>query len=195
MQYALVEGERMTAAPELRGQCPHCGRPVAAKCGSVKVWHWSHIGQRHCDPWWEPETEWHRQWKGRFPSEWHEVGHRAADGERHVADLKAPHGLVVEFQHSAIADLERSARTNFYGNMVWVVDGLTRKRDWPRFSKSAREWSKVRDTLWRLDFPEEALPKEWFGCPVPVFFDFGQKDIHGDPSPQPAKLWCLLPGG
>lgn len=195
MQYAFVDGERLPATPRLRGECPHCGATVLSRCGDLKVWHWSHLGKRSCDPWWEPETEWHLGWKGKFPVEWHEVGHRSLDGERHIADLKTPHGLVVEFQHSVIADTERTVRTAFYGNMVWVVDGLRRKRDRPRFSKSTFDWTKVQDNLWTLYFPEEALPKEWFNCKVPVFFDFGEDDVlaPGDPVRHPGKLWCLLP--
>lgn len=195
MQYAIIDGSRQAATPGLRGECAHCGAPVLSKCGDEKVWHWSHFGKRNCDPWWEPETEWHRGWKAHFPVQWHEVGHRALDGERHVADLKAPHGLVVEFQHSAIANIERAKRTDFYGNMVWVVDGMRRKHDRPRFSKSTFDWRKLRPNLWELIYPEWALPKEWLDCSVPVFFDFGPEDIRapGDPSPRPAKLWCLLP--
>lgn len=195
MQYAIVEGSRAAAAPGLRGECPHCGSPVLSKCGKQKIWHWSHLGKRQCDPWWEPETEWHRRWKAHFPPDWHEVGHRAPDGERHIADLKAPHGLVIEFQHSAITEIERSARTGFYGNMTWVVDGMRRNRDGPRFSKSTFDWRTLRPNMWALDCPDEALPKDWLECKVPVFFDFGPENIRapGDPVPKPPTLWCLFP--
>lgn len=195
MQYAYVEGERHTASPGLRGECPHCGSVVVSKCGDLKVWHWSHLGKRHCDRWWEPETEWHRDWKGHFPTDWHEVGHLAPDGERHIADIKAPHGLVIEFQHSAIADVERTSRTTFYGNMVWVVDGLRRMRDRPRFLKWRSDLRRDDSALWSLDFPEEVLPREWFDCQAPVFFDFGREQAIGpdDPVPKATKLWCLLP--
>lgn len=50
--------------------------------------------------------------------------HTAGDGEVHRADIKTPGGIVVEVQHSAISDTERSARESFYGNMIWIVDGL-----------------------------------------------------------------------
>lgn len=50
-------------------------------------------------------------------------------------------------------------------------------------------------TLWSLDFPEEVLPREWFDCQAPVFFDFGREQTvgPGDPVPKATKLWCLLP--
>lgn len=195
MQFATVDGERRTATPGLRGLCPHCGSVVVSKCGNLKVWHWSHLGKRHCDSWWEPESEWHRGWKGKFPTEWHEVGHLAPDGERHIADIKAPHGLVIEFQHSAIADVERISRTTFYGNMVWVVSGLRRMRDRPRFMKWKGELQRDSAAVWSLDFPEEVLPREWFDCKAPVFFDFGREQYvePGQPVPRATKLWCLLP--
>ncbi|WDD92819.1 hypothetical protein Bsp3421_002850 [Burkholderia sp. FERM BP-3421] len=74
---------------------------MVAKCGRVKVWHWAHKGKKPCDPWYESETQWHRDWKDKFPREWQEVvDHDAQSGEIHIADVKTPHGLVLEFQHS-----------------------------------------------------------------------------------------------
>lgn len=195
MQYAIVDGIRQVATPDLRGNCPHCGSPVLSKCGDRRVWHWSHMGKRNCDPWWEPETEWHRAWKAHFPTEWQEVGQVAADGERHIADIKAAHGLVIEFQHSALASLERTKRTDFYGNIVWVVDGLRRKNDRPRFERETWDWQRSHGDLHQLIDPEWALPYEWLDCSVPVFFDFAPRDAvaPGDPYYRPPSLWCLLP--
>jgi hypothetical protein len=153
------------------------------------------MGKRNCDPWWEPETEWHRAWKAHFPTEWQEVGQVAADGERHIADIKAAHGLVIEFQHSALASLERTKRTDFYGNIVWVVDGLRRKNDRPRFEKETWDWQRSQRALHQLIDPEWALPYEWLDCSVPVFFDFASRDAVApdDPYYRPPSLWCLLP--
>ena len=75
---------------------------MLARCGSKKVWHWAHKGRRHYDHWWENETEWHRNWKNIFPTDWQEVPARDGTGELHIADIKTPHSLVLEFQHSAI---------------------------------------------------------------------------------------------
>ena len=44
-------------------------------------------------------------------------------GELHIADVKTPSGLVIEFQRSTIHPDEISAREVFYKKMVWVVDG------------------------------------------------------------------------
>ena len=55
---------------------------MLARCGTKKVWHWAHKGRRHCDHWWENETEWHRDWKNLFLSDWQDVPARDEAGER-----------------------------------------------------------------------------------------------------------------
>ena len=97
---------------------------MIAKCGKFVRWHWAHKSRQSCDPWWEAETDWHRDWKNKFPEEWQEVVHTdARTGERHIADVKTPHGLVIEFQHSALSPEERRSREDFYKDMIWIVDG------------------------------------------------------------------------
>jgi competence protein CoiA len=123
MQYALVNSERREAFPGGRGECPICAAPTSAKCGPRIVHHWAHTRRQDCDPWWENETQWHRDWKGLFPESCREVAFTASNGEVHRADVVTQTGIVIEFQHSAITDAERSARETFYGNMIWIVDG------------------------------------------------------------------------
>ena len=101
-----------------------CGEQALSKCGSQKAWHWAHAGKRHCDPWWENETDWHRYWKNLFPEETREVVHYdEVTGEKHIADIKTGRGMVIEFQHSAMSPEELASREVFYGNMIWIVDG------------------------------------------------------------------------
>jgi competence CoiA-like predicted nuclease len=98
MQYANVNGIKTGPAPKLRGTCAHCGAEMISRCGRVKVWHWSHNRDPHCDRWWESETQWHRDWKNCFPVEWQEISHTdPSSSEIHIADVKNPFGLVVEF--------------------------------------------------------------------------------------------------
>jgi competence protein CoiA len=99
-EYALVNGQRQEAQPNLSGECPNCTGPMVAKCGEVRAKHWAHVGKRICDPWWENETEWHRAWKGQFPADWQEIVHPGENGEKHIADVKTDQGWVLEFQHS-----------------------------------------------------------------------------------------------
>jgi competence protein CoiA len=123
MQYAMVQATRTEAVKGGRGTCPICGVEVIAKCGPRILHHWAHARGWNCDPWWENETRWHRDWKARFPADCREVAHVATDGEVHRADVVTPTGIVVEIQNSPISDTERKSREAFYGNMVWVVNG------------------------------------------------------------------------
>lgn len=124
MQFALLEGQRQIPQPRLRGACPSCGQEAISKCGSKILWHWAHLGKRHCDPWWENETAWHRLWKSQFPESTREVVHfDEKTGEKHIADVKTARGLVIELQHSAMPPDELQSREKFYGHMIWIVDG------------------------------------------------------------------------
>jgi hypothetical protein len=185
MKYALANGQRQEAQPNLSGECLGCGRAMVARCGEVRVHHWAHRGRRLCDPWWENETEWHRAWKDQFPSAWQEFVQHAPDGERHIADVKTHDGYVIEFQHSHIRPDERRSREAFYQSLIWVVDGMRRERDVAQF---ARAWTsgESRNPLSskrRLSSPEGALLRDWTGSRAHVFFDFGD----GQP------LWWLFP--
>lgn len=173
-----------------------CGSPTIAKCGAVRVHHWAHKGERHCDTWWEPETDWHRGWKDRFQADWQEVILRSQTGEKHISDVRTERGLTLEFQFSHLRPEERMAREKFYGSMVWVVSGTRLKRDAPRFAKGMRNFHGTPlKGVYRCHFPEESFPTEWTNSVVPVCFDFE------DASTEPGKteqfrgsLWCLLPG-
>ena len=216
MKFALVDGGRREPEPGIVGTCPGCGEEVTPKCGTVRVWHWAHK-VRMCDPWWEPETEWHRTWKNMFPVSWQEAPMRAPNGELHIADLRTPSGLVIEFQHSAIKPPERAARETFYQNMLWIVDGTRLKRDLPRIDQNLAGWRRLTEGNIELSaWPGEFLPKQWLDCPVPVLFDFNklqpegpegvQQALEGQspsarrgmerwtaPASRPAHLICLLP--
>jgi competence protein CoiA len=123
MQLALVDGERATAAPKANAVCQFCGSAMVAKCGPVVTWHWAHTARPRCDTWWENETDWHRGWKARFPTEQQEIVHFASDGEKHIADVKTAFGLVVELQNSPISLQELQSREAFYKTMIWIVNG------------------------------------------------------------------------
>jgi len=187
MKFALVNGQRQEPQPNLSGECPGCGNPMIARCGEVRVWHWAHRGRRHCDLWWENETKWHRDWKGQFPVDWQEIVHHAEDGELHIADVKTDADWVIEFQHSYIKPEERRSRERFYPKLIWVVDGLRRKRDKAGFQ---RAWdhhytrSQSEDSPGRVVWSDEgALLRDWAGSRAHVFFDLGDEQA----------LWWLAP--
>lgn len=125
MRFAYVGKTKTEPFPKGVGTCPACGAKTVAKWGSQKIWHWAHGARHSCDPWWENETPWHRAWKSYWAIEHQEVVHTdALTGERHIADVKNGSGLVLEFQNSAMDDVERGSRESFYRNMIWVVNGL-----------------------------------------------------------------------
>ena len=185
MKFALANGQRQEAEPNLSGECPCCRSPMVARCGEVRVRHWAHKGRRLCDPWWENETEWHRTWKDHFPIDWQEIVHHAENGERHIADVKTHEGWVIEFQHSNIRPDERRSRETYYQTLIWVVDGMRRARDEAQFSrawangKSLDPFSSKR----RISSPEGALLRDWARSRAHVFFDFGDGQT----------LWWLFP--
>lgn len=176
MRFANHNQTRIEAVPKAVGTCPACAAPMVAKCGDRRIWHWAHKGRRHCDPWWENETPWHREWKSQFPVDWQEVPSRSAEGELHIADIRTPSGLVVEFQHSAIGLTERQSREVFYGNMVWVLDGL-------RLGGDASDFFHHLDTkkgrwetgVWsvRINPYVPRITRRWIEAARPVYLDFG----------------------
>lgn len=184
MKYALHKNAKVEATPGANGICLCCGSELVAKCGSQKVWHWAHKLKQHCDRWWENETQWHRDWKNYFPQDWQEVVHFAEDGEKHIADVKTPDGLVIELQHSKLCSEERTARERFYENMIWVVDGLRLKSDMKKFQRAPTFTHLKYPVLLSECVPLSIFPsfKEWSTSSKPVFFDWGN------------SLFCFLPG-
>ena len=165
MRYALVDNQKTEAKKGLKGLCPGCMQPVIAKCGEHKMHHWAHVSVESCDSWWEPETEWHRFWKDKFPKEWQEIFLiDPRTGEKHVADVRTPQGLVIEFQHSHIDPEERISREKFYKNMVWVVDGTRLKNDYKRLfigdKKEAIKNAPLKG-FFLSAVPKERFPKMW----------------------------------
>lgn len=112
-------GDRIPASPRAEGACPGCGACLVPHCGAIKAWHWAHPAGE-CDPWHEPESEWHLAWKAVVRPECTEVakGPHRADIVGHA--FQRP--CVVELQHSPISPAEIAEREQFYGDMVWLFD-------------------------------------------------------------------------
>lgn len=197
MKFALLDGNRTEAFKGARGICPSCNSDLIAKCGEVKMNHWAHKGIRNCDPWWEPETEWHRSWKNNFPVEWQEfIFFDEQTGEKHIADIHTKDKFTIEFQHSHINPNERIAREKFYKNMFWVVDCTRLKRDFPRFLKGRNDFREIEmqsiffaETL----FLDECFPSAWLESSVPVIFDFLGIETLNNLKDVRNPLYCLFP--
>jgi hypothetical protein len=193
MKFALVNNIKSEAVKGVIGLCPSCNSELIAKCGNKMLHHWSHKRVSNCDPWWENEGEWHRNWKNHYPIDWQErLFIDAITNEKHIADVITSNQLVIEFQNSPISQEERNSREKFYKNMVWVVNGSNRKRDYKRFLKASKDFLPgesrsvyfVRDT-------EDFFPMEWLNSTVPVVLDFNENNKLS--IPQNDNLYCLMP--
>jgi hypothetical protein len=158
MQFAIVGDRRRAASRHLHGKCPSCGGGVVAKCGSIVAWHWAHESA-DCDPWNEPESDWHVEWKRKFPDDWQEV----VIGS-HRADVKTPK-LVVEFQASSISAEEIQQREQHYGNMVWLLRGED-------FRKNLRFRKRDGFYTFRWMWPR----KSWFAARMPIVIALGGEE-------------------
>lgn len=166
MLYAKDEkGEDLSPLRRARAICPQCGGEVIAKCGSHKVWHWSHT-VLDCDHWTEPESPWHKGWKEIVPRRNQEVTLGA-----HRADIQLDSGLVIELQNSSISGEEIEERERHYGTMVWLFNGIKFSRNCiiaecsklhgmvkPRYRSSGTDFTIFETTCgyFRLaEFPKE----------------------------------------
>ena len=119
--YALVNGERARATPDLRdagvhGSCLECAALMQAKTGNVKIHHWAHLtADPNCAA--GHESMWHLEWKAEGLDGTQEV----AVGNRR-ADVLAPGGWAVEFQASPLTAEEVQAREDDWGRkLVWIM--------------------------------------------------------------------------
>lgn len=161
MLWANVEGTRTRATPGASGICPGCSSPVIAKCGEINIWHWSHLAERDCDPWFEPECRWHLEWKEMAPSGQCEVtigGHRA--------DIVTIDGRVIELQHSSLSPSEVREREQHYGKMIWIIDA----------SEFEGNLSiRFRGEFWSFRWK---WPRKWMmSIQKPLFWDFGDGEL------------------
>lgn len=121
MLYAINDNDqKIAASPSNKATCSCCGGEVIAKCGKIKIWHWAHKSKAiDCN--FEPETNWHLQWKSYADPERTEVKVKR-NGMYKMADIMLANGIVVEAQHSPISVDEIQLRERFYKNMFWIFD-------------------------------------------------------------------------
>ena len=186
MRFALVNGDRVEPQPALIGECANCGSDMIAKCGEYVRWHWAHKPRLDCDPWHEAETDWHLMWKDAFPSYCQEFVQISENtGEKHVADVKAPSGVVVEVQHSRISEDELHSREDFYGDMIWIVDA--RDVVWV----TSHDLFSVKPMAYDFTLlSRSTLLRRWSSAERPVYFDNTQNVYHDKLSD---TLWVLPP--
>lgn len=149
MQFAIVDKKRREAVAGGRGRCPVCGGETTAVCGPRVVPHWAHNGRRHCDRWWEQETDWHRHWKNLFPEDCREISHVGKNGKVHVADIKTATGIIIEVQQASMRDGRRKVCETFYENLLWIIDGRGFRHNFDVYHKLPHPNSAVaKDIVW-----------------------------------------------
>ena len=153
---------------------------MISKCGQYVAWHWAHKRRTSCDPWLEGETDWHIQWKDRFPKDCQEIVHLDnLTGERHIADIKTQSGLVVEVQHSPISEQELRSREKFYGDMIWIVDA----RDLRGYFSIGMTYglASINPISYYIRWSSSSkLFERWSVAQKPVYVDI---HVEHDPSP------------
>lgn len=168
MELAIVNGKRERAMPGVTAHCPQCHATVIAKCGEIVVHHWAHEAN-DCDPWSEPETPWHRDWKAVVSEIQIEVcraGHRA--------DIVRGNGQVVELQHSPISSNEIQEREAAYGKMVWLFDGTTIANENLLFANQDNQEVGNHDVEFQWKHPR----KTYAQCRRQVYIDLGSEVLR-----------------
>lgn len=200
MKYALLNNERIEPQKGIKNAiCPICNEIVVPKCGQTKMHHWAHLSKQNCDPWWENETKWHRQWKNNFPVDCQEIiMHDNVTGEKHVADVQTKTGIVLEFQHSSMNIVEQQSREKFYKNMIWIIDSRKYYDKFKQYIKLLNH-CKCNNSYFYMkidsfESQKNCFPQRWLNSSVPVIFDFGIHDsIESEYDKQKQWLWCVFP--
>ena len=193
MLFATVNGEKIEAKPKTSGSCPLCERKVFAKCGEINVWHWAHHKDESCDSWYEPETEWHKNWKFIFGKDNCEII-ISKDGVRHIADIQTKQNIIIELQNSPIQKPIIRKRETFYGErMIWVINGKHFKDNFRIFTSRLNEdeeYFRLRNPLSsqygnadnnksknEFNFLWNWCRKSWSEVERYIFIDFGDENL------------------
>ena len=167
---------KIKAAPNKKAMCPLCKGELIPKCGKIMIWHWAHKSNKDCDDWYEPESVWHKDWKDNFPKECQEV-----TIGKHRADIKIGE-LIVELQNTPLSADKIQERENFYGNMVWILNGralgngLNLKKKKIQINKQSQLNGNPMEKTGRMKeittFRWKHPPKSWWVANKPIFIDF-----------------------
>ena len=196
-RFAIVDGERLDiskAQREQRGICPLCGGDLVAKKGDIRESHWSHINKRKCDAWYESKGQWHRWWQNRFDESLQEIQRKSecANEECHIADVLTSDNWVIEFQYSHLSVENIFIRENFYGDMLWVINGTRLKRDKIKGEEllDIKDFKISKTGMRYFILKGNEINQHWVNSHKLVFFDFFGK--FNEPSVG-TDILCLLP--
>ena len=194
MFYAIKDNIKIRPNPNIKDAvCPLCNEQVIPKCGEIKIWHWSHKANADCDSFGEPESEWHLNWKNNFNKECQEViikkcvseycydkkynhNHTTDDhGDctdcifiKHRADIKLDNGLIIELQNSHLSSDKIKEREEFYGNMIWILNGQTICSS---LGLKKEKGNGIRTFRWKHP------PKSWWVANKPIIVDWDKENV------------------
>ncbi len=193
MLFANIDGQKVEATPKTTAICPLCEQTVFSKCGEINVWHWAHHRVESCDSWYEPETEWHKNWKLAFGKERCEIV-ILKDGIKHIADIQTEENVIIELQNSTIQMPIIRQREDFYGNrMIWVINGKPFKDNF-RYHRFSSYQLDQDDEYWHrynplaskhntqprkneFNFSWSWYRRSWVDVQRQVFIDFGDENL------------------
>ena len=194
MKYALLNNQFVIATPHKKGAiCPLCKSPLIAKCGDVRVHHWSHKKGCICDEWREADCEWRHRWLELF-SHCEVEPIIEKNGSKHFADIRTKNGTTILLRRGKVNPSELQLMEMFFDGLVWIVD-LSRNR------KAASELTKglrcgtlrqaFRNAYRTIGGQAECFPDVWSRCRYPVVFDCSGEAMTDQLIS--GYLWCLLP--
>lgn len=174
MQFAIDQyGNKIKPLPKSIGKCQECNGTIIAKCGLIKIWHWSHAINDNCDYANKSETLWHLAWKSLFRDEHTEI--KLESGK--IADVKLFNNIIVEFQNSRLSAEKINEYEIARPNMIWVFNGDV-------FCENL-SISKINNNAYK--FTWKWHPSTLKHCTHPIFLDldgnskkiFYIKKMHG----------------
>lgn len=179
MFWAIVNNEKVIPQPNMLGSCPICDAKVHSKCGEINEWHWAHYKGKNCDPWYEPESSWHFDWKMTFGKDCAEQM-ISKNGEVHRADVLTKQNVVIELQNSPIQIDVISEREEFYGErMLWLINGNHFKSNFQiydpdgSYNRWKSEHNQFKSIKGKKGFEWNYARKSWAKVNRHVFIDFG----------------------
>ncbi len=110
-------GNKIEPTPKSSAHCPICSQEVISKCGRINAWHWAHKSLVDCDDWTESDSEWHLEWKVKFPIDQREVN---IDGRR--ADIYTEQNEVIKLINSNISVESIEGQEEFFSDMIWIIN-------------------------------------------------------------------------
>jgi len=162
MMYGIDKNnKRILPSPKEEAFCELCKSKLISKCGDIRIWYWSHYRRPDCDNWYEPETQWHYEWKNLAPK-----NNREIVIPPHRADIKGTRGIIVELQNSPISTKDIRNRETFYKNMVWIINAQNFDIELDT-NIYEEKWKKNKE----IRFYWKRMRKTWNVSNLPNFFD------------------------